>query len=139
VQVPTAPARLQAVQVPVQAPLQQTPFTQNPERHAFPVEQAWPIANLPQLPAAQVAGAVQSVFAAQVVLHVPFEPQAHGSHSVDVTVLQLPVPSQVRAGVATSPVQVAAPQTVVAPYSWHLPVPSQSPFVPQVVAAAVAH
>ena len=71
---------------------------------------------MPQLPAAHVAGAVQSALPAQVVLHAPFEPQAHGSHRVDVTVLQFPAPSQVRAGVATSPiVHVAAAQTVVVP------------------------
>jgi hypothetical protein len=98
------------------------------------------MASLPQLPATQVAGAVQSPFAAQVVLHAPLEPHPHGSHSVEVTVLQLPAPSQVRAGVATSPmVQVAGPQTVVVPYSWHFPVPSHRPLVPHVEAAAVAH
>ena len=58
---------------------------------------------------------MQSVFAAQVVLHAPLGPHAHGSHSVEVTVLQLPAPSQVRAGVATSPAQVAAPHTVLVP------------------------
>jgi hypothetical protein len=40
VQVPTVPGRLQELQVPVHALLQQTPFTQKPERQAFPVEQA---------------------------------------------------------------------------------------------------
>ena len=63
----------------------------------------------------QAAGAVQSVFTAHVVLHAPFGPHAQGSHRVDVTVLQLPAPSQVRAGVATSPAQVAAPHTVLVP------------------------
>jgi len=139
VQVPTEPARLQVVQVPVQALLQQTPPTQKPDWQALGVAQAWPTASFPQLAAAQVAGAVQSLLAAQVVLHTPFVPQPQGSHRVEVTVLQLPVPSQVRAGVATSPTQVAAPHTVVVPYSWHFPVPSHRPSVPQVDATEVAH
>ena len=39
-QVPIAPGRLQALQVPVQALLQQTLFAQNPDRQAFPVVHA---------------------------------------------------------------------------------------------------
>lgn len=133
-QVPTAPGSVQALQVPVQALLQQTPLTQNPDRQALPVAQGWPRFSLPQLPAAQVAGAVQSVLAVQLMLHVPVLPQPQGSHSVEVTVLQLPAPSQVRGGVSTSPVQVPATQTVLVPYSWHLPVPSHLPLVLQLAA-----
>lgn len=57
---------------------------------------------------------MQSLFAAQVVLQAPFDPQPHGSHSVEVTAWQLPTPSQVRAGVSRSPTQVPATQTVAA-------------------------
>jgi hypothetical protein len=115
VQVPTEPGSVQEVQVPVQALLQQTPLTQKPDRQAFPVAQGCPRFSLPQLPAAQVAGAVQSVLAVQVMLQVPLAPQPQGSHKVDVTVLQLPAPSQVRGGVSTSPVQLPATQTVLLP------------------------
>ena len=114
-QVPTAPGSVHAVQVPVQALLQQTPLTQKPDRQALPVAQGWPKFSLPQLPAAQVAGAVQSVLAVQVVLQAPFVPHPQGSHKVDVTVLQLPAPSHMRGGVSTSPVQLPATQTAVVP------------------------
>src|SRR4051812_29037434 len=90
------------------------------------------MASLPQLFETQLAGAVQSVLALQLVLQAPFDPQAQGSHNVEVTVLQFPAPSQVRGGVTTSPAHVPATQTAVVPYSWHLPVPSHLPFVPHV-------
>jgi hypothetical protein len=45
VQVPTVPARLQAWQVAVQAPLQQTPSAQAPDRHVLPAVQAAPLAD----------------------------------------------------------------------------------------------
>jgi hypothetical protein len=114
VQVPTDPVTLQAVQVPVQALLQQKPLTQNPEAQRLAVAQAVPVGKPPQLIVVrlQLAGDVQSVFAAQVVLQVPFVLQANGSHTVEVTVLQFPAPSQVRTGVNVSPVQVAATQVV---------------------------
>jgi hypothetical protein len=61
----------------------------------------------------QVDGAVQSVLTVQVVLQTLFVvSQAKGSHSVEVTVLQFPVPSQVRAGVSVSPLQLCATQVV---------------------------
>jgi hypothetical protein len=115
VQVPTDPARLQTVQVPVQALLQQTLFTQKPEAQAFDIVQVAPIGSLPQVSGdpMQVDGAVQSVLTVQVVLQTLFVvSQAKGSHSVEVTVLQLPVPSQVRAGVSVSPLQLCATQVV---------------------------
>jgi hypothetical protein len=70
VQVPTMPVRLHAVQIPVQALLQQTLLTQNPEAQEAAVVQAAPCDSLPQLPVVvlQVAGVAQSVLAAQVVL-----------------------------------------------------------------------
>ena len=81
------------------------------------VAQVWPMASFPQLFAVQAAGDVQSALDVHVVLQaVPFEAQPQGSQSVEVTVLQLPAPSQVRAGVNTSPLrQVEATQTVPLP------------------------
>jgi hypothetical protein len=79
------------------------------------VLQGCPADSLPQLMATQVAGALQSLLPMQVVLQTPPVPQAQGSHSVDVTVLQLPAPSQVRPGVKTSPTQVEATQVAVVP------------------------
>lgn len=71
VQVPTMPVRLHAVQIPVQALLQQTLLTQNPEPQEAAVVQAEPCDSFPQLLVVVLhdAGAVQSVFAVQVVLH----------------------------------------------------------------------
>jgi hypothetical protein len=94
--------------------LQQKPLTQNPDAQRLAVAQAVPVGSPPQLIVVrlQLAGVVQSVFAAQVVLQVPFVLQANGSHTVEVTVLQFPAPSQVRTGVNVSPVQVAATQVV---------------------------
>jgi hypothetical protein len=115
VQVPTMPVRLHAVQMPVQAVLQQTLLTQNPETQAAPVVQAVPCESLPQLPVVvlQVAGVAQSAFAAQLLLHALLVPQAKGSQRVEVTALQLPAPSQVCAGVNVWLVQVAGAQVVV--------------------------
>ena len=113
VQVPTVPGRLQEVQLPAQALLQQTVCAQNPELHIAAAVHGWPMASLPQLPVlcpvgiVQEAGDVQSVPTVQVVLHALLVPQAYGSQSVEVTVLQVPAPSQVRTGVRVSPTQLA--------------------------------
>jgi hypothetical protein len=115
VQVPIEPARLQTVQVPVQALLQQTLSTQKPEAQALDIVHAEPSGSLPQVSGVpmQVDGEVQSVLTVQVVLQTLFVvSQAKGSHSVEVTVLQFPVPSQVRAGVSVSPLQLCATQVV---------------------------
>jgi hypothetical protein len=111
-QVPTLPIRLQAVQLAVQALLQQTLLTQKPDWQAVGVLQACPMDSFPQLPITQLAGALQSALLMHVVLQAPFGPQPHGSHSVDVTDWQLPAPSQVAAAVNTSPTQVDCVQAV---------------------------
>ena len=114
-QVPSEPARLQAAHAPVQALLQQTLFTQKPEAQALDIVQVAPIGSLPQVSGVpmQVDGAVQSVLTVHAVLQTLFVvSQANGSHSDVVTVLQLPAPSQVRAGVSVSPVQLWATQVV---------------------------
>ena len=115
VQIPRVPLRLHDVHVPRQALLQQTLLTQNPEAQEGAIVQAAPSDSFPQLPVVvlHVVGAVQSVLAVQVVLQAALVPQAKGSHRVEVTVLQLPAPSQVRVGVSVSPVHVAAAQVVV--------------------------
>ena len=113
VYVPEVPLRLHAVQVPVQALLQQTPFAQKPLTQAAPVAHVLPCGSLPQLPRLHIDGDVQSVLEAQVVLQTALVvSQANGSQSVEVTVLQLPAPSQVRAGVSVSPVQLPATHCV---------------------------
>lgn len=76
--------------------------------------QAAPGGSFPQLPLLQTFGDTQSALLVQVDLQAPFEPHCHGSHIVGVTVLQVPAPSQVRAGVRVDPVHVAAAQLVPA-------------------------
>ena len=82
VQVPTVPERLQEVQVPAQALLQQTVCAQKPELHMAAAVHGWPIASFPQLPVlcpvgiVQEAGDVQSVPTVQVILHALLVPQA---------------------------------------------------------------
>jgi predicted nucleic acid-binding protein len=61
----------------------------------------------------QVLGDAQSVVAVQVVLQTLLVvSHAYGLHSEEVTALQTPVPSQVRAGVKVDPAQFWAAQTV---------------------------
>jgi hypothetical protein len=56
-----------------------------------------------------------------------------------VTVLQVPVPLHVRAGVNVEPVHVAATQVVPAAYRRQPPLPLQVPSVPQLGAPASSH
>ena len=61
----------------------------------------------------QVFGDAQSVVAAQLVLQMLFVvSHAYGAQSDALTVLQTPVPSQVRVGVKVEPLQLCAAQTV---------------------------
>jgi hypothetical protein len=55
------------------------------------------------------------------------------------TVLQVPEPSQVRAGMGVSPLHVAPTQTVPLAHFAHAPEPSHAPVPPQVDAASAAH
>lgn len=52
---------------------------------------------------------------------------------------QVPLPSQVAAGVNIEPLQVAAAHEVPAAYFWQAPLPLQDPLVPQVAAPASLH
>jgi hypothetical protein len=70
-QVPTVPVRLHDRQMPAQAVAQQTPCSQKPELHSPAAPQVAPIGFLPQLPARQVFGLVQSLVAVQVVRQAP--------------------------------------------------------------------
>jgi hypothetical protein len=113
-QVPAVPLSAHDMQVPVQAVLQQTPWAQNPDPQEADVVHAAPGGSLPQLPALHTLGETQSLLAVQVDLQAPFEPHIQGSQGEVVTVLQVPAPSQLRAGVSVDPVQEAAAQLVPA-------------------------
>lgn len=115
-QVPGEPASAHELQLVVQAVEQQMFCAQNPELHWPAVVQAVPLESLPQLPAAQVLGDAQSALALQVVLQaLAMVLQPYGSQSEDVTGLQVPAPSQLRAGVKVEPPQVAGAQVVLGP------------------------
>jgi hypothetical protein len=79
--------------------------------------QAAPCESSPQLFVAvlQVFGDAQSAVAAQVVLQAfSVVSHANGVQSDALTVLQTPVPSQVRVGVNVDPEQLCAAQTIPA-------------------------
>jgi hypothetical protein len=60
----------------------------------------------------QTFGDTQSAFVVHVVRQVPSVPQVYAPHDVFVTVWQVPVPLQVRAGVERGAVQLDATQVV---------------------------
>jgi hypothetical protein len=137
-QAPTEPATAQERQVPAQAVSQQTPCAQLPELHSAPPVHAAPIDFRPQLPLLQELGEAQSAAVEHVILHAP-EPHAYGAQVDEVTVWQVPVPLQVRAGVKVDPVQVAATQVVPAAYRRHAPAPLHWPSVLQAAVPRSAH
>ena len=97
-QVPIVPVSAHDRQIPTHAVAQQTPCSQKPELHSAAAPQPAPTGFLPQLPAMQVFGLVQSAVVVQVVRQAPPEPQTNGSHDDGDVVWQVPVPLQVRAG-----------------------------------------
>jgi hypothetical protein len=113
-QVPTLPAIEHDMHVPVQAMLQQTLLTQNPEAQSpfNPDEQVPPIGILPQLMAVQVLPVVQSVaLVVHVVLHAAVA-HMYGAHELVVAARHAPLPSHERADDSVEPVQLAPPQDV---------------------------
>jgi hypothetical protein len=138
VHVPTVPVSAHDWQVPAQPALQHTPCAQNPETQPVPVVQAAPSAFFVHTPPLQVKGATQSVSAVQAVLHA-LVPHTKGSHIDVVTVWQVPVPLQVRAGVSVDPVQLAATHTVPVAYRRQAPLPLHWPSVPQAAAPLSVH
>ena len=86
----------------------------------------------------QTFGGLQSASLAQVVLHA-VAPQAKAPHGVDAAARQVPIPSQVRAGVAAPILQVAGAQVVPLAILRQAPAPSQLPSLPQVETATEGH
>lgn len=118
-QVPSEPAIAHDEQVVAQVVAQQTPCWQwaAEATHWLSAVQAAPCDSKPQLfvVVLQVFGDAQSVVAAQVVLQTfSVVSHANGVHSDELTVLQTPVPSQVRDGVKVEPEQLWAAQTIPA-------------------------
>jgi hypothetical protein len=72
VQMPGDPVRLHAMQAPLHAVLQHTPWAQIPERHSFPAPQSAPPGARPHLPLTQPLGGwhwVNSFFSVQELAH----------------------------------------------------------------------
>jgi hypothetical protein len=76
VQTPRLPARAHDVQIPVQAPAQQTPCWHDPEAHSVPAAQSAPFTFLPQIVPLQTLPPEQSALVAHAVRQVPAVPQA---------------------------------------------------------------
>jgi hypothetical protein len=120
----------QAVQVPVQALLQQTPSTQAPLAHCAPSVHPPPV-TVRQMPPTHWAFAAQSAPVVQVVEQAS-EPQMNGAQTTGGGVTQEPLPLQTVAGCATPPEHEGpAPQLVPAGATWHWPAPLQVPSLPQ--------
>ena len=119
-QVPSEVGIAHDEQVAVQVVAQQTPCWQCAAEatHWLSAVQATPCDSRPQLfvVVLQVFGEAQSVVAPQVVLQTLFVvSHAYGAQSDALTVLQTPVPSQVRIGVNVEPLQLCVAQTVPEP------------------------
>src|SRR6185437_5296327 len=97
-------ASAQLRQAPVQALSQQTPSTQNPERHSPAAAQVWPFSLGPQLPFTQARPVSQSAFVVQRELHAPLT-QAKGVQGWTPGGRQVPSPSHVPAVLRRLPVQ----------------------------------
>ncbi len=140
---PKLPATEQDLHVsPVQGTSQQTPPSHRFEPHSLASVHAVPSGFLPQLLLVQTLPAVQSALplaGSHVPRHVPLMPHWKGAQGWVVTFPQVPMPSQRPASVCTAAEQVANLQTVPVTCGRHLPVPSQLPSLPQVVASAGGH
>jgi hypothetical protein len=140
-QVPTLPAIEQDMQVPVQALLQQTLLTQKFDAQSEPIPdgQDPPIGILPQLMLTQLFPDTQS--AAEVVQDILQAPVPHryGAQGLMVAARHTPAPSHERGDDSVEPVQLAAPQDVLAAYLRHAPAPLHLPSVPHDIAPMSVH
>jgi len=131
----------QDMQVPLQVVLQQTPCSQIVDEHSEPVPHGVPGGFSEQVPLVHLVGDTQSASAVQVVLQTrPPESQSRlPGQFPGVTVLHVPPPSQVAAGVNTWPVQAAGAHCVPLGQSRQCPAPSQKPSVKQPLLAVIVH
>jgi hypothetical protein len=112
VQTPRVPVSPHDMQVPVQGPAQQYPCWHEPEAHSALATQVTPLTFFEQIVPLQTLPALQSVLAAQAVLHWPPVPQTYGSHGTCAPGAQTPAPSQRPASVEVEPAQVGWTQVV---------------------------
>jgi hypothetical protein len=112
VQTPRVPVSPHDMQVPVQGLAQQYPCWHEPEAHSALATQMTPLTFFEQIVPLQTLPALQSVLAAQAVLHWPPVPQTYGSHGTCAPGAQTPAPSQRPASVEVEPAQVGWTQVV---------------------------
>jgi hypothetical protein len=111
---------------PSQADSQQTPSAQKPDLHWLLWVQSWPSPRMPQLPLLQVAGATQSASEVQASLHAsPW--QMEGAQLIGDPTTQVPLPSQVEAGVSAPPAHEGGRQTLPERALMHPPAPLHWP------------
>jgi hypothetical protein len=129
----------------VQSVLQQMPgpvavsFTQCAFWHSAFAAHGWPSSFGPQLPFTHAIPSAHSALVVHLLLHAPLR-HLNCPHSWIWAGWQVPRPSQERAVfTAVAVAQVAGPQGVSAGYRLQVPKPSQTPVLPQVVAAILAH
>jgi hypothetical protein len=139
VQTPRLPASAHDVQIPVQAPAQQTPCWHEPEAHSVPAAQSVPLTFLPQIVPLQTLPPEQSALVVQAVRHVPAVPQEYGSQPCCEPRTHMPAPSQRPGSVAVTPVQAGGMHCVPDANRRQAARPLHIPSLPQVEAPWSAH
>jgi hypothetical protein len=140
--VPALPATAHDMHEPVQAVAQQTPCWQRLVAHSEPAEQDVPFGFSEQVPPLHTVGDTQSASAVHLPLQLFMVLASHSrfpGQLPGVTVLHVPAPSQVAAGVSTDPVQLAAAHCVPLGQSRQCPAPSHRPSVKQPAAEVIVH
>jgi hypothetical protein len=127
---PSELGRAQYEHWPSQPDSQQTPSAQKPDLHWVPVLHACPSPRMPQLPFTQVLGATQSASDLQTSMQAsPLH--IEGAQLMGEPTTQVPLPSQVEAGVSAPSWQEAGRQVVPGVALVQAPAPLHLPFIPQ--------
>jgi hypothetical protein len=135
---PSALGSAQYEHWPWQADSQQTPSAQKPDLHWVPPVQAWPRPRMPQLPFTQLLGGTQSASDWHASMHAsPLHME--GAQLMGEPTTQVPLPSQVEAGVSAPSWQEAGRQTVPGAALVQPPAPLHLPFTPQLSGAWAPH
>jgi hypothetical protein len=132
-QVPNFPFRLQALQAPVHAVLQQTPCAQWPEPHSLSAEQSLPMGPGPHELLLHEFGATHWLSFVQAVAHL--DPlHMLGAHVRELPATHWCEPLHLEGSVYALFLQLSGPHSVPVAYFWHAPLPSQRPLVSQLLA-----
>jgi hypothetical protein len=113
VQRPRALGEAQYTQLPVQAFSQQTPSTQNLDRHSLAAAQRAPLGFRPQLPFTQVLPGAHSASVVQLTRHA-LPAQTNGAQVTGAPIRQVPLPSHTLIGISLPAAQLDALHSVPA-------------------------